>query len=397
MPMTDAPPAPSYLSRRGEFDPDPSTTRLRDQATIGRVPGPFGGQAWLVTRVRDVRQVLADPRRFSSVLPRELMGGVGAGVESIAGDLLFVDPPEHTRLRRMLTPAFTVRRIRRLRSRIEAIVDEHLDAMERTGAPIDLVSALTHPVPALVLCELIGVPYEDRADFQRRVNGLTDLTATPHERTAALAESRAYMAGLVARAQADPNTTGILSALCRAHGNGLSTEELVGIGTLLLLAGYESTAGALSLGALALLRHPDQLRIVRDRPEHLDAAVEELLRWLSVIHAAFRVTTEQVEIAGQVIGAGELVIVSLPAASRDPELLTDPDVLDVTRPVTAHLAFGHGVHYCLGATLAREEMQITYAALLRRFPGLRPADPPAAVRLRAHNVIHGVATLPVTW
>jgi cytochrome P450 len=297
----------------------------------------------------------------------------------------------------MLTPAFTVRRIRRMRPRIEAIIDEHLDAMARTGAPIDLVRAFTHPVPALVLCELLGVPYEDRADFQRRVNGLTDLTAPAHERTAVLAESRAYMAGLVARAQADPNTTGILGALCRAHGNGLSSDELVGIGTLLLLAGYESTASALALGTLALLRHPDQLRIVRDRPEHLDAAVDELLRWLSVIQAAFRVTTEQVEIAGQVIGAGELVIVSLPAAGRDPGLLADPDVLDVTRPVTAHLAFGHGVHHCLGASLARMEMRIAFPALLRRFPGLRLADPRAAVHLRAHNVIHGVAALPVTW
>ena len=394
--MTDAPPVPSYLSRRGEFDPDPSTTRLRDKAAIGRVPAPFGGEAWLVTRARDVREVLADPRRFSSALPRELMGGVGGG-QSVAGDLLFVDPPEHTRLRRMLTPAFTLRRIGRLRPRIEAIVEEHLDAMARTGAPLDLVRAFTLPVPALVICELLGVPYEDRADFQRRVDGLTDMTAPPAERAAALAGSRAYMAGLVARAQADPTTPGILGALCRAHGNRLSTDELIGIGTLLLLAGYESTANTLSLGTLALLRHPDQLRIVRDRPEHLDTAVEELLRWLSVIQTAFRVTTERVEIAGQIIGAGELVIVSLPAAGRDPRLLADPDVLDVTRPVTAHLTFGHGPHHCLGAPLARLEMRVAYPALLRRFPGLRPADPPAAVRLRAHNVIHGVTSLPVTW
>jgi cytochrome P450 len=324
------------------------------------------------------------------------MGGVGGG-QSVAGDLLFVDPPEHTRLRRMLTPAFTLRRIGRLRPRIEAIVEEHLDAMARTGAPLDLVRAFTLPVPALVICELLGVPYEDRADFQRRVDGLTDMTAPPAERAAALAGSRAYMAGLVARAQADPTTPGILGALCRAHGNRLSTDELIGIGTLLLLAGYESTANTLSLGTLALLRHPDQLRIVRDRPEHLDTAVEELLRWLSVIQTAFRVTTERVEIAGQIIGAGELVIVSLPAAGRDPRLLADPDVLDVTRPVTAHLTFGHGPHHCLGAPLARLEMRVAYPALLRRFPGLRPADPPAAVRLRAHNVIHGVTSLPVTW
>ncbi|HZB31285.1 MAG TPA: cytochrome P450 [Streptosporangiaceae bacterium] len=394
--MTDAPPVPPYLSRRGEFDPDPGTTRPHDQAAIRRVPAPFGGEAWLVTRSRDVREVLADPGRFSSALPRDLMGGVGAG-QSIAGDLLFVDPPEHTRLRRMLTPEFTVRRIDRLRPRIEAIVEEHLDAMARTGPPADLVRAFALPVPALTICELLGVPYEDRADFQRRVDGLTDLAAPPDKRTAVLAESRAYMAGLVARARAEPDTTGILGALCRAHGNELSTDELAGIGTLLLLAGYESAANTLALGTLALLRHPDQLRIVRDRPEHLDTAVDELLRYLSVVQAGFRVTTERVELAGQVIGAGELVIVSLSAAGRDPGLLADPDALDVTRPVSAHLAFGHGVHHCLGAPLARAELRIAYPALLRRFPGLRLADPLASVPLRAHNVIHGVTSLPVMW
>lgn len=396
--MTDAPAAPSYLRRHGEFDPDPSTTRLRDQAMIGRVAAPFGGQAWLVTRARDVRAVLADSRRFSSVLPHEFMGGVGGDSPSTAGDLLFVDPPEHTRLRRMLTPAFTVRQIRRLLPRIETIVEAHLDVMARTGAPVDLLHAFAHPVPVLVICELLGVPYEDRADFQRRANGLTNVTTSARERTAALAEARDYMAGLVDRTRADPGATGILAALSRAHGSGLSTDELIGIGTLLLLAGHESTTSMLALGTLALLRHPDQLRIVRDRPEHLDVAVEELLRWLSVVQpGGFRVATEQVEVAGQVIAAGELVIVFLPTANRDPALCSDPDVLDVTRPVTAHLAFGHGVHHCLGAPLAREEMRIAYPALLRRFPGLRLADPQGVVRLRSNNVVHGVTSLPVMW
>jgi cytochrome P450 len=395
--MTDASPLPFYLRRRGEFDPDPSTTRLRDQDAIARVPAPFGGQAWLVTRARDVREVLADYRRFGKAIPGDLMGGVGPGPQSLAGDLLFIDPPEHTRLRRMLIPEFTLRQMRRLRPRIEAIVEEHLDAMERAGAPADLARAFALPVPALVICELLGVPYEDRADFQRWVNGLTDMTAPPDERTAALAESRAYMAGLVANAQADPDIPGILGALCRAHGSELSTDELVGIGALLLLAGYESTASTLALGALALLRHPDQLCIVRDRPEHLDTAVEELLRWLSVINTGFRFTTEQVELAGQVVAAGELVIVSLPAASRDPALLPDPDVLDVTRPAPAHLAFGHGVHHCLGAPLARAELRIAFSALLRRFPGLRLADPEAVVPMRAHNVVNGLTALPVMW
>lgn len=395
--MTEAPPVPSYLSRHDEFHPDPNTTRLRDEGTIGRVPAPFGGEAWMVTRARDVRKVLADHRRFSRVLSPESMGGVGPGRESLAGDLLFIDPPEHTRLRRMLIPEFTVRQVAGMRPRIEAIVAEHLEAMARTGPPAELVGAFAMPVTGLVICELLGVPFADRPEFQRRSNRLTGLATPPDVRTAALTESRAYMAELVARAQADNNAPGIMGALCRSYGTELSTDELIGIGTLLLLAGHQSTAQTVAVGALALLRHPDQLRIVRDRPEHLDAAVEELLRWLCVVHTGFRVATERVEIAGQVIEAGELVIVALPAANRDPALIPDPDVLDVTRRPAAHLAFGHGVHHCLGSTLARMEMRVAYPALLRRFPGLRAADPPGEVPMRLHDVIHGVAELPVTW
>jgi cytochrome P450 len=395
--MTEASSVPSYLRRHGEFDPDPSTVRLRDGAAIGRVPAPFGGQAWLVARTRDVREVLADPRRFSRVIPQELMGGVGRGPQSPPGDLLFVDPPEHTRLRRMLIPQFTVRQMGRIRPRIEAIVDDHLAAMARAGAPADLVGDFALPVTGLVLCELLGVPFADRADFQRRASRLLDLAAPSDVRAANFAESRAYMAGLVARAQADPTTKGVMGALCRTHGDELSSDELVGIGTLLLLAGHQTTASALAMGVLALMRHPGQLRIVRDRPEHLDTAVEELMRWLSIVQTGFRVTTERVELAGQAIAAGELVIASLPAANRDPAFLRDPDPLDVTRRTSAHLAFGHGVHHCLGAPLARMQLRVAYPALLRRFPELRPADPEGAVHLRAHDIVHGVTSLPVMW
>jgi cytochrome P450 len=208
-------------------------------------------------------------------------------------------------------------------------------------------------------------------------------------------ESRAYMARLVARAQAEPGED-MLGMLVREHGDELSTDELIGIASLLLIAGHETTANMLGLGTLALLRHPDQLALVRDEPERVDGAVEELLRWLSIVHSGtVKVATEDTEIAGRRIRAGELVMLALPAANRDPELRSDPDRLDVTRGGIGHLAFGHGVHHCLGAPLARMEMRIAFPALLRRFPGLRTTA--EAPDFRSFHVIYGLTALEVAW
>jgi cytochrome P450 len=239
------------------------------------------------------------------------------------------------------------------------------------------------------------VPYADRADFQRRSGRQLDLSLPMEERFALGRESRAYMAQLVAGAQADPGED-MLGMLVREHGDEVSTDELIGIASLLLIAGHETTSNMLGLGTLALLRHPDQLALVRDEPDRVDAAVEELLRWLSIVHAGTgKVTTTEVEIAGQRIGPGEFVVCALPAANRDPELLPDPERLDVTRGAIGHLAFGHGVHHCLGAPLARMEMRIGFPALLRRFPGLRTAsDEP---EFRSFHVVYGLTSLPVAW
>jgi cytochrome P450 len=400
--MTQTPALPSYLRREREFDPDPAVGRIRADGGVAGVRTIFGADAWLVTAVDDVRAVLADSRRFSNVLPQgRIPGQEDMTAEEFArmraGDLLACDPPGHTRLRRMLTPAFTVRQMRRLEPRIERIVADHLDAMERSGPPVDLVQAFALPIPSLVICELLGVPYADRADFQHLSSRLLNLSLTPQERRASFHESRAYMAHLVARQQAEPGDE-LLGSLIREQGGDLSAEELTGIGTLLLIAGHETTASMLGLGTLALLRHPDQLRLVRDHPEHVEAAVEELLRWLSIVTTSItRITTEPVEIGGQRIEAGELVLASLPAANRDPALIADPDVLDVTRGAIGHLAFGHGVHHCLGAPLARAELRIAFPALLRRFPELRLCDPDAGADLRVTSFIHGVASLPVAW
>ncbi|MHA6628421.1 cytochrome P450 [Pseudonocardia sichuanensis] len=400
--MTRAPTLPIHMQRNG-FDPAPELAELRDAGGVRRVRTPFGVDAWLVTRFADVREVLSDPVRFSnarvSVDDRRRAGMPPMSEEEIArmraGNLLALDPPEHSRVRRMLTPEFTVRRMRRLEPRIREIVDEHLDAMQRTGPPSDLVADFALPVPSLVICELLGVPYADRAEFQERTSRQLDLSLPVQERFRLAKESRAYMAELVGRAQAEPGED-MLGMLVREHGDELSTDELVGIAGLLLVAGHETTANMLGLGTLALLRHPDQLAIVRDEPERVDAAVEELLRWLSIVHSGTaKITTAGVEIAGQRIEAGEFVMLALPAANRDPALRDDPDRLDVTRGAVGHVAFGHGIHHCLGAPLARMEMRIAFPALLRRFPGLRAVGEEA--EFRTFHIIYGLAALQVAW
>ena len=402
--MSETPISPAYLRRNGGFGPDAATTRLRERAGIERVSTPFGFDAWLVTRHADVRQVLSDPKRFGIALPPEYsrrMAGQEMNDEDVsrerAGDLLSQDPPEHTRLRRMLAPAFTVHQVRWLRPWIEGIVADHLDAMERAGPPVDLVQAFALPIPSLVICELLGVPYPDRAEFQHLASRSLDLSRPPDERTASFRQIRAYMAGLATRARTDPGE-GMLGTLAREHGHDLTTGELAAIGHLMLIAGYETTANMLALGTLALLRHPGQLRILRDQPARTDAGVEELLRWLTIVNTATpRTATEPVEISGQRIEAGETVLACLPTANRDPALVPDPEILDLTRGGAGHVAFGHGIHHCLGAPLARAEMRIAFPALLRRFPALRLADPRADVPFRAAGFLHGVARLPVVW
>lgn len=400
----EAPELPVHMRRDG-FDPVPEMAALRDDEGVRRVETAFDVPAFLVARYADVRAVLADHARFSNEFRRDVPGAPTPTDEERArmraGNLLGVDPPEHTRLRRMLTPEFTVRRMRRLEPRIVKIVDDHLDAMEQAGPPADLVADFALPVPSLVICELLGVPYADRAAFQDRTSRLLDLSLPVEERQEVGEESREYMADLVARAQADPGED-MLGMLVREHGAGsagdLTTDELIGIAGLLLIAGHETTSNMLGLGTLALLRHPEQLALVRDDPAAVGHAVEELLRFLGIVHSGIpRTTTQDVEIGGVVIPADSLVILALAAANRDPHFLAGGDRLDVTRDAGGHLAFGHGVHHCLGAPLARMEMRIAFPALLRRFPRLAPAVPFEDVGFRAFHFIYGLQSLPVTW
>ena len=394
---------PPLHMRRDGLDPTPALRQIRDSVGVQSVTNAFGMRVFLVTRYDDVKTVLSDHVRFSNGRPP---GFVVPGAPPIdeqeaarnrAGNLLGLDPPEHQRLRRMLTPEFTIRRIKRLEPRIVEIVDAQLDAMEKTGPPVDLVASFALPVPSLVICELLGVPYDDRDDFQRRSARQLDLSIPMPERLELQRQGRAYMSSLVERARRQPGED-ILGMLVRDHGAELTDDELIGIASLLLLAGHETTSNMLGLGTLALLRHPDQLAAVRDDPDAIGPAVEELLRWLSIVHSAIpRITTTEVEIAGVAIPAGQLVFVSLPSGNRDPDFIDSPEVLDIRRGAPGHLAFGHGVHHCLGAPLARMEMRIAFPALLRRFPTLALAEDFADVPFRSFHFIYGLKSLDVGW
>ncbi|RKT88757.1 Cytochrome P450 [Saccharopolyspora antimicrobica] len=384
---------PIHMQRNG-FDPVPELNAIRQRDGVVRSTSPFGLDTWVVTRYADVRQVLSDWESFSNVLPGSPESGEGQAVMRSAGNVLVVDPPEHTRLRRTVASEFTSRRLNRLEPRITRIVNDHLDALERSGSSGDLVASFSIPVPSLVICELLGVPFEDREDFLRYTNGFLNTSFSAEERMALHAESHAHLARLAARNRVDPGE-GLLGRMVLEHGDELSDAEIVGMVSLLLLVGHETTSDMLSLGTFALLRHPDQLDRLRRDPEIIDAAIEELLRWLTIAHTSTtKVATRQVEIAGHVINSGDLVICSLPAANRDPVLVARPDELDITRPPSRHVAFGHGPHHCIGAPLARLQLRIALPVLLSRFPSLKLAAEP---EFRSGHLTHGLKSLPIAW
>jgi len=401
--MTQAPELPPLHMRRDAFNPTPELRKIRETDGVRTVTNAFGMKVFLVTRHEDIKDVLSDHQRFSNTRPP---GFVLPGAPSVpeeeqtsarAGNLLGLDPPEHQRLRRMLTAEFTIRRMKRLEPRIVEIVEAQLDAMEKAGPPADLVASFALPIPSLVICELLGVPYDDRDDFQRRSARQLDLSIPMAERLKLVRRGREYMGSLVERGRQQPGED-ILGMLVREHGTELTDDELIGVAGLLLLAGHETTSNMLGLGTLALLRHPDQLAAVRDDPGAIGPAVEEMLRWLSIVHSAIpRITTTDVEVAGVPIPAGQLVFVSLPSGNRDPDFIDSPEVLDIRRGAPGHLAFGHGVHHCLGAPLARMEMRIAFPALLRRFPTLELAEDFEDVAFRSFHFIYGLRSLEVTW
>ena len=387
-------------AQRDGFTLLPEVEELRDAGETRRVATPFGHEATMVTRYADVRELHGDPERFRLDGVPAPPALVAAGRDTAefrrrqAGNLLGQEPPDHTRLRRMLTGEFTVKRMKRLVPRVEEIVTEHLDAMEKAGPPAELVADFALPVPSMVICELLGVPYEDRGEFTERSARQLDSTIEASERMRLADESRVYMSSLVSRHREAPGDD-LLGMLIREHSDDVTDDELIGIGNLLLVAGHETTSNMLSLGTLALLEHPDQLARVRDDPAAVDGAVEELLRRLTVVHGSFpRAVVADTTLGGHPVAAGELVIASLVAANHDPEVVERAEELDISRPPSPHLAFGHGIHHCLGAPLARIEMRVAFPALLQRFPGLRLAGEP---EFRHRTLIYGLHRLPLAW
>jgi cytochrome P450 len=371
--------------------------RLRAEGPVSRVVMPGGYPVWVVTRYADARAALADPRLIKDW--RTLWPGNAApddGFASLDIHMLSTDPPDHDRLRRLVTKAFTARRIEQLRPRVTEITTSLLDEMP-VGGQVDLLEAFAFPLPITVICELLGVPDSDRADFRAWTQAVLSTGEAAAESGTAAMEMAGYFTALVADKRAHP-ADDLLSALIDARdaGDGLSERELLGMLFLLLVAGHETTVNLIGSGTLALLLSPGELARLRADSSLLPGAVEELLRYTSPVnHATFRFTAEAVKIGGTVIPAREAVLVALASANRDPDRYPAPDRLDIGRDAGGHLAFGHGIHYCLGAPLARMEGVIAFGALLSRFPGMTLAVPPDSLRWRPSTLIRGLETLPV--
>jgi cytochrome P450 len=379
------------------FDPPPAHERARRERPVARVTLWDGSSCWLVTRHQDVRAVLAD-RRFSADSTRPGFPFVTEARKAVATDnLSFVrmDDPEHARLRRMLTGDFLIRKVEALRPRVQEMADGFLDRMAADRPPADLVAAFALPIPSLVICLLLGVPYADHAYFQGLSHTMFRNDTPPAEVEAATRGLITYLTGLAKAKRKAPDDAIISRLVAR---NDLTDVEIARMGRLLLVAGHETTANMISLSVLALLREPGQAERLRADPALIGGAVEELLRWLTIIHAGTgRVATEDVEVGGQLVRAGEGVLCMLATANRDDAVFAAGGELDVGRDARRHLAFGFGPHQCLGQQLARMELQVALGTILRRMPGLRLAEPFEDVAFRHDMTIYGVHRLMVGW
>jgi cytochrome P450 len=383
--------------RRDGLDPVPALREAREDHPVRDFPLPFGVKAWLVTGHEEAREVLGRTRGLSTSFGH-LVGRAGIETGQDPGGLGFTDPPEHTRLRRLLTPEFTGRRLSRLGPRITEIVDGRLDAMAamaERGEEVDLVRDFATPIPSLTICELLGIPYDERDEFQALSTARFDLLAGATAAFDKISESLVYLRGVVERQRREPGE-GLLGMLIREHGDELGDDELAELADGLLTGGLETSASMLALGSVILLRDRSVAEMVRDEPESVHGFVEELLRYLTVVQIAFpRFALEPMTIGGVDLAEGDGILVSLSAADRDPRLTPDPEVFDPRREPTPHLAFGHGIHRCIGAELARMELRTAYPALLKRFPGIAMAADERTLPLRTTSIVYGVDALPV--
>ncbi len=399
--MTSTPTAPSLTlpapSGSCPFDPPPAYGIAGREGPVTAARLPDGGFCWLVTGYQEVRAVLSD-QRFSADARHPGFPFTSPGRRALATtnpSFLRLDDPEHARLRRMVTKDFLVKRVEAMRPEIQRIVDDTIDGMTARGTTADLVADFALPVPSLVICLLLGVPYADHEFFQGLSRTLLDGTTPPARAREAQRELQDYLTGLAAEKLRRPGDD-VLSRL--AAREDLGPAEIAATGLLLLVAGHETTANMTALATLALLRRPGQAALLRADPGLVRGAVEELLRYLTIIQSGLpRVATADVELGGTLVRSGEAVMCMLSTANRDEAVFGAADELDVERDARRHLAFGFGVHQCLGQPLARAELQIALETLLRRLPGLRVLAADDELVHRSRDVVHGLVSLPVAW
>jgi cytochrome P450 len=383
------------------YHPAPELARLRETRPVTSIIFPDGRTAWLVTGHAEVRQVLVDQRfsRAKAADPNVPQFGLGKlATESI----IAMDPPEHTRLRRLVAGAFTARRVEELRPRVAKLVDDLLDRIETLPRPVDMVENFSMPLPVQVICELLGVPAKDSPMFREWSNTLMGTAVRdPEEMDSAFNGLADYLSALIATKRAEP-ADDLMTALIAARDehDRLSERELVNLCVGLLVGGHETTANQINMFLLTLRYFPDQQAMLRADPDLVPRAVEELMRFVQLGGGGAglpRVTTEPVELGGVTLPAGAVVLPGMGSANRDRDQFADPDKLDLSRSDNPHLGFGAGVHHCLGAQLARMELQEALRGLLRRLPELRIAIPDEQLTFKPDRVVRSLDTLPVTW
>ncbi|PRZ42411.1 cytochrome P450 [Antricoccus suffuscus] len=362
------------------------------------IPG-IGVKVWLVTRYDDVKAFLGDHARFSNDFSKVTEAGeLQMLLQQDPGGLGMIDPPDHSRLRKILTPEFTMRRLRRLVPKIDAIVAAQLDEVEKAGQGADLVEHYAMPIPALVICDLLGVPYEERDEFQKHSQDRFNFTGDFSDSLGEIGESLKYMGGVVAKIRQNPND-GLIGQIIAEHGDAITDVELAGLADGILTGGHETTASMISLAAHVLMKNPDHVALMRDGDDkQVSDIVDELLRYLTVVQVPFpRLAKEDLVLGGQQIKAGELVIGSLVAANRDESLGANMDEFVPERGSMSHLAFSYGIHRCIGAELGRMELRQALPALFKRFPTLQHQGPIDETEFRMFSIVFGIESLPVAW
>jgi cytochrome P450 len=367
-----------------------------DKGPVAKVVTFLGIEVWLVTGDAEARELLADQASYSTDI-RPYMGKAGDAENGDIGGLGFTDPPDHTRLRRLLTPEFTMRRLARLKPAIERIVAHQLDETEELGAggrPVDLAQSFAFPVPFLVICELLGLPAEEREKFRGMASARFDVTGGGVGTVGAVAGSRQFLFEETARQRRDPGP-GLIGQIIREHGEEITDYDLAGLADGAFTGGLETSASMLALGTAVLLERRELWDRLVAEDDTVGPIVEELLRYLSVVQVSFpRFAKQEVVLGGQRIKKGSVLLAHLPAANRDPRTYHSGG-FDHGQATTSHLAFGHGFHRCIGAELARMELRAAYPALARRFPGLALAADPSELKFHDRSIVYGVDSLPV--